>query len=365
MAEKEVIVENLTKKYGNTIAVNNMSFEVEKGEFFGIIGPSPSGKSTLLNLLMGLEEPTSGKIVIDGQDMSGVPPHKRNISLMFQTYALFPHMNVYDNVAFGLRMRGYAESDIRYKVMEVIELVGLESLEKRYIRQLSGGQQQRVALARSLVLKPRVLLLDEPLGNLDYKLQKKLELEIKLLHQKLGITFVYVTHDQDQAMSLSTRLMVINQGIIEQIGSPGEVYSDPKSVFVAKFVGEANMLSGDIVSIDKDFATVKTEVGIFQGSIRKEELSSKKITYALRPENIFMEHQAEGFTNRISAKYLETLYKGQEAEYAFQLADGTEFKVVKVGKQMVDLKANIGDLVTLGWDSNSAILLDKQSALSS
>jgi ABC-type Fe3+/spermidine/putrescine transport system ATPase subunit len=357
----EIVVENLTKKYGDKVALKDVSFQVEKGAFFVVIGPSPSGKSVLLRLLMGLEEPTSGSIYIDGRDMRGVPPYKRDVSLMFQNYALFPHMKVKDNIAFGLKMRGMPKNEIEKQVKEVVALMGLEGLENRYVRELSGGQQQRVAFARSLVVKPRILLLDEPMGNLDYKLQKKLEVELKLLHRRLGLTFVYVTHDQEQAMTLATRIMVMNQGMVEQVGSPEEVYLNPATVFVAKFFGEINMLPGEVKSIKQEYALVATSIGLLKGSPRGGALRGK-VAYAVRPERLRIGLEAKGMDNQLKCSYLGELYRGSEVEYYTRCEDGTELKVLKTGKEAVKLNAKVGDQVLVGWRSSDAIVLPEENA---
>src|SRR6201993_831527 len=215
------------------------------GEFFSMLGPSGCGKTTTLRLIAGFEQPTRGQILLDGNNMAYTPPHKRNVNMVFQNYALFPHLNVFDNVAFGLRRDKRPKAEIRTRVAEALELVQLTGLEKRKPGQMSGGQQQRVALARALVLKPAVLLLDEPLGALDAKLRKQLQVELKALQQQVGITFVYVTHDQEEALTMSDRIAVMSQGIVEQVGTPREVYDEPTTEFVADFLGISNMISAD------------------------------------------------------------------------------------------------------------------------
>ena len=247
MAGGSIELSGLTKKFGE-IAVDNIDLTVASGEFFSLLGPSGCGKTTTLRLIAGFEQPTSGKILLDGADVSDVPPHRRNVNTVFQSYALFPFLDVRDNVAFGLRHRGVGKADLKRRVDEALDLVKMTSFAKRRPGQLSGGQQQRVALARALVLNPAVLLLDEPLGALDAKLRRSLKVELKALQERIGITFLYVTHDQEEALTMSDRLAVMNAGRIVQIGTPRQVYEEPADTYVADFLGAANLMEIDVVT---------------------------------------------------------------------------------------------------------------------
>ncbi len=243
----EVSLVDLVKRFGDVAAVAGIDVDMPSGEFFSMLGPSGCGKTTTLRMIAGFEQPTEGKILLDGADMAYTPPHKRNVNTVFQNYALFPHLNVADNVAFGLRRQKVGKQELRQRVGEALELVQLSGFEKRKPGQMSGGQQQRVALARALVLKPAVLLLDEPLGALDAKLRKALQIELKALQQQVGITFVYVTHDQEEALTMSDRIAVMADGKVEQIGPPQEVYEAPETVFVADFLGVSNLMDAEAV----------------------------------------------------------------------------------------------------------------------
>ncbi|MBV9006775.1 MAG: spermidine/putrescine ABC transporter ATP-binding protein, partial [Solirubrobacterales bacterium] len=247
MASGEVILRGLTKRFDDQLAVDGIDATINGGEFFSLLGPSGCGKTTTLRMIAGFERPTAGEIVLDGVDVASVPPHERNVHTVFQNYALFPHLNVFDNVAFGLRRRKLAKDEVRRRVQEALALVELHGLANRTPRQLSGGQQQRVALARALVLRPAVLLLDEPLGALDAKIRKQLRVELKALQEEVGITFIFVTHDQEEALSMSDRVAVMNAGRVEQVGSPPEVYEDPATVFVADFLGVSNLMEAEAV----------------------------------------------------------------------------------------------------------------------
>src|SRR5437868_5560929 len=239
----EVQLIDLVKRFGEVAAVDGINLEMPGGEFFSMLGPSGCGKTTTLRMIAGFEQPTEGQILLDGSDMAYTPPHKRNVNTVFQSYALFPHLSVYDNVGFGLRRQRRPKAEIRQRVADALELVQLTSFEKRKPTQMSGGQQQRVALARALVLKPAVLLLDEPLGALDAKLRKQLQLEIKALQERVGITFIYVTHDQEEAITMSDRIAVMNAGHVEQEAPPEEIYEEPSTVFVADFLGISNLMA--------------------------------------------------------------------------------------------------------------------------
>src|SRR5262245_47645958 len=244
MAGGEVKLVDLVKKFDEVIAVDGINVEMPAGEFFSLLGPSGCGKTTTLRMIAGFEQPSSGQILLDGTDMSQTPPHKRNVNTVFQNYALFPHLNVFENVAFGLQFhKELSKDEVARRVGQSLELVQLAGYEKRRPTQLSGGQQQRVALARALILNPEVLLLDEPLGALDAKLRKKLQVDLKALQEEVGITFIYVTHDQEEALTMSDRIAVMSNGRIEQIGSPVEVYEEPATAYVADFLGVSNLMS--------------------------------------------------------------------------------------------------------------------------
>ena len=364
MEKAAVQVEGLTKKFGNTTAVNNITFQVNKGEFFVIVGPSGCGKTTTLRCISGLEKPDAGKIYINGVNVVDLPPHRRGLSMVFQNFAIFPHKTVGENIAFGLRMKGYKRDQIKSEVVEIARILGIEDILNRRPDELSVGQLQRVALARSLVIKPDILLFDEPLGNLHYRLQQKVMMELKELHRKLGLTFIYVTHSQEQAMTLATKIMVMNLGVIEQIGPPTEIYENPASVFVAKFIGEINMLRGDVVGVKGEYAKVKTDIGEFEGTLRGRELKGKHIAYAVRPEKMFIGEEAKECSNHVEAEFIGELHRGSDILYLVQLKDGSEFKVVKKGGEAPNLRIQPGERILIGWHSEDALLLDKPSVIS-
>src|SRR5215208_3477440 len=252
MAGGEVVLVDLVKRFADVTAVAGINLSMPSGEFFSLLGPSGCGKTTTLRLIAGFERPDEGQILLDGVDMVQTPPHKRNVNTVFQNYALFPHLSVAENVAFGLRYQDVSKQEAKQKVADALELVRLQGLERRRPSQLSGGQQQRVALARALILNPAVLLLDEPLGALDAKLRKALQIELKALQEQVGITFVYVTHDQEEALTMADRLAVMNEGRIEQVGTPREVYEEPASAYVADFLGVSNLLDAEAVGETPD-----------------------------------------------------------------------------------------------------------------
>lgn len=271
----------ISKDFDGELALNNINLYVRDGEFLTLLGPSGCGKTTLLRLIAGFSMPTSGTIVMDGKDLVSVPPYKRKINTVFQKYALFPHLNVFDNIAFGLNVKKLQKSIVKEKVTEMLALVNLSGYEKRYIEQLSGGQQQRVAIARALVNEPEVLLLDEPLGALDLKLRKEMQLELKRMQQKLGITFIYVTHDQEEALTMSDTIVVMNHGVIQQIGTPMDVYNEPKNRFVAKFIGESNIFPATMV---RDFL-VRIN-GIEYECVDKGFGENVPVDVVVRPEDV-------------------------------------------------------------------------------
>jgi len=361
MTKKKLVIKDLVKTFssGKVAALKGVSFDVNKGEFFAVIGPSGCGKTTLLRCVSGLEVPDSGSICIDGVDVGGIPPNRRDISLVFQDMALFPHMRVFDNIAFGLRMLKHPKDQVEKEVDEVMKLVALEGLGDRYPRQLSGGQQQRVALARSLVLKPSVLLFDEPLGNLDLRLQKEMLVELKLLHQKIGFTALYVTHDQEQAMMLADSIVVMNMGVIEQIGTPDEIYLNPSTVFVSRFVGRINMLRGEARLLDK-IAIAKTEVGDFEAPLKEGLLQGMTVAYTIRPERVLVGDNVRDCENRIKAKLISQIYKGSEMEYVAQLSNGVKFKALTQG---VSREVKLGEDVLLGWYTEDAVVIAKPSVV--
>src|SRR6185312_9355080 len=252
-------LKSVSKYFGEQQVLNNIDLEVRNGEFLTLLGPSGCGKTTLLRLLSGFEVPSNGTVMIDGKDVAGQPPHLRQVNTVFQSYALFPHMNVFENVAFGLRCKGVANDEVQQRVAEALKMVKLDTYGHRKPAQLSGGQQQRVAIARAVVNKPLVLLLDEPLSSLDYRLRKNMQIELKQLQNQLGITFIFVTHDQEEALSMSDRVVVMHEGGIEQVGTPRQVYEEPRSLMVAKFIGEVNIFNSTITAINEKSISMEIE----------------------------------------------------------------------------------------------------------
>jgi iron(III) transport system ATP-binding protein len=284
--EKEILtVENVDKSYNGKEVLKNINFSVYENDFFFILGPSGCGKTTLLRIIAGFVEPDRGRIILNKKDITKTPPNKRNIGLVFQNYALWPHMKVIDNIAYGLKIKKYSEDFIRKRVKEIIRITKLENVENFYPSQISGGQQQRVALARALVTNPQILLLDEPLSNLDAKLRDDLRREIKRIHKETGITMVYVTHDQKEAMTLGTTIAVMKEREIIQIGSPYEIYTNPENFFVASFIGDINKLKGKIVEKSRDIIKVETSEGFFFAKLKKE-IASENVLLCFRPESI-------------------------------------------------------------------------------
>jgi spermidine/putrescine transport system ATP-binding protein len=288
LAEVDVRLERVTKDFGETIAVDDISLDIAVGEFFSMLGPSGCGKTTTLRMIGGFEEPTRGTIYLRGRDVTDQPPHKRDVNTVFQSYALFPHLNVFENVAFGLRRRKVPHDEIDARVRNALKLVDLVGFDKRKPGQMSGGQQQRVALARALVNEPQVLLLDEPLGALDLKLRKQMQLELKRIQQEVGITFIYVTHDQEEAMTMSDRLAVMRSGRIEQVGAPEEVYENPQTQFVAAFLGASNLLEGELKEQRNGTSSVLLQGGdvVHMPSDRAPFQTGVRVLVGVRPEKI-------------------------------------------------------------------------------
>lgn len=353
---KNVKLENVSKMFGNVRGVENVNIDIKSGEFFTFLGPSGCGKTTTLRMIAGFYFPTQGKIFFDNHDVTTLQPNKRNIGMVFQNYALFPHMTVFENIAFGLEVRKLSKQIIKEKVEKAQKLVHLEKYGDRKINELSGGQQQRVALARALVIEPDILLLDEPLSNLDAKLREETRIEIKRLQVELGITTIYVTHDQTEAMTMSDRIMVMKDGIVQQIGTPKEIYNRPANHFVASFIGESNIIDGDVVEINGDKVKVKIDENIFvTGSMAnsandKKLVVGEKIKCSIRPEVI---HEGPGF-NELTGEIQLVEFTGVSINY-----------IVKVGsnilKVMIINKGNEilhrGDSITLHIPENGIYLI--------
>jgi spermidine/putrescine transport system ATP-binding protein len=329
MSSGEVELRGLTKRFDDAVAVNDIDALIHAGEFFSLLGPSGCGKTTTLRMIAGFERPTAGEILLDGVDVAQVPPHRRNVHTVFQNYALFPHLNVFDNVAFGLRRRRVAKSEITTRVNDAIELVELSGLGGRRPTQLSGGQQQRVALARALVLRPALLLLDEPLGALDAKIRKQLRIELKALQEEVGITFVFVTHDQEEALSMSDRVAVMSNGKIEQVGTPSEVYEDPGTVFVADFLGVSNLMDAEVVDGGpgpQDGCTVA--VGDFTLRAGCGDTSARgAVKIVARPERLqLLDHGAAHPGNCLPGMVERTVYVGASLQVMVRLATGDQLQ---------------------------------------
>jgi len=312
-----VRLEGVTKRFGHHPAVDNITLEIRDGEFFSLLGPSGCGKTTLLRMIAGFDTPDQGRVMISGKDMTSVPPYLRPVNTVFQNYALFPHMTVEQNIAFGLRMKKIPGDEIKKRVQWALELINLPGYEKRRTDQMSGGQRQRVALARALVNEPEVLLLDEPLSALDLKLRQELRVDLMNLQERLGITFIFVTHDQEEALVISDRIAVMNQGRVEQLGPTEEIYELPQTAFVAKFIGDSNLIPAKALEPRK----VKTQIGVFELDQEDALTTGQEVLLSIRPEKIRLFREKPNLPNVFLAKVDDIIYTGSENQYVL-LVDG-------------------------------------------
>jgi spermidine/putrescine ABC transporter ATP-binding subunit len=343
-----VRLEQLSKRFGSVVALDGVSLEIEAGEFLTLLGPSGSGKTTTMHIVAGFEAATSGEVHVDGRSVARVPPHRRDVGLVFQNYALFPHMTAADNIAFPLRMRKTAREETRRAVERALDLVRLEGLGARYPHQLSGGQQQRVALARVLVFNPRVVLMDEPLGALDKKLREEMQLEIKHIQQRLGLTVIYVTHDQEEALVMSDRIAVMRLGRLEQVGTPDDLYERPQSRFVAEFIGESNVLAGTVTDGAGRSTTLALAGGeAVRGPAAEPARTGDRAMLVVRPERmLFVDDAPEGW-NRLTGTVHEVIYVGETTKYV--VTAGGETLRVKQQNRLGVPRYKPGDRVGVGW----------------
>ena len=327
--DKDVVLDGVTKRYDATVAVDAIELEVHRGEFVSLLGPSGCGKTTTLRLIAGFEQPDGGRIRIGNEDVEGKPPYRRDVNTVFQSYALFPHLRVLDNVAYGLRHRGLAKPEREQRAREMLEVVRLEDVERRRPSELSGGQQQRVALARALVMNPKVLLLDEPLGALDLSVRKQLQIELKRIQSEVGVTFIYVTHDQDEALAMSDRVAVMNEGRIEQVGTPGEIYDYPASEFVASFIGDTNLIRRD----------------------------GKLI--AVRAERMQVARGRAGEGTWLDGEVIATMVVGAAVQLVVRTADGQNLLIrqQRAGGHAEAESLREGERIVVGWTDDAALVL--------
>ncbi|HYI45434.1 MAG TPA: ABC transporter ATP-binding protein [Actinomycetota bacterium] len=345
----DVRLDRLAKHFREMVAVDDISLTVAEGEFFSLLGPSGCGKTTTLRMIGGFEEPTSGSIFIGESDVTELPAYRRDVNTVFQSYALFPHLDVFNNVAYGLKRRKVGGAEIETRVNEMLDLVDLEGFGKRKISQLSGGQQQRVALARALVNRPAVLLLDEPLGALDLKLRKQMQLELKRIQSEVGITFIYVTHDQEEAMTMSDRIAVMNAGRFEQIGAPHDVYEVPDTRFVASFLGASNLLDGEVEGVDGDVARVRLAAGATVSLPAKRLPASRKVSIGVRPEKIRLAGNGNEPANSVIATVGMSTYTGVSTAYECKTSDGAKIVVYVQNMDALSAPVKAGSSVTLSW----------------
>lgn len=380
MKEKPIVLElkNIAKSFGETKVLADVTLAIREGEFVTFLGSSGCGKTTILRIIAGLEYPDGGQVLLEGKDMENIGPEKRNVNMVFQNYALFPHMNVFQNIAYGLKIRGAGKEEIKRRVTEMLSLVRLDGYEERKPAAMSGGQRQRVAIARALINNPRVLLLDEPLGALDLQLRREMQLELKHLQKELGITFIYITHDQEEAINMSDRIVVLHNGTIEQVGTPSEIYDNPRTSYVAKFVGSANVLTGTVEEISEDSegqyrAVIQHAAGrmncrleaavVADGTVLTERTSIKTgepLTLAIRSENILILREPETSYHEkvfLEGRIKEKSFAGGMLRIAVELTDGTE---VVISRHGINIEYAVGERVYLEWPAEAAVPVDME-----
>jgi spermidine/putrescine transport system ATP-binding protein len=367
VAEIDVRLDRITKRFGGVVAVDDLSLDISEGEFFSMLGPSGCGKTTTLRMIGGFDEPSNGSVYLGGRDVTDLPPYKRDVNTVFQSYALFPHLDVKENVAFGLRRRKVGDSEVETRVEEAMRLVDLEGFETRKPGQMSGGQQQRVALARALVNHPKVLLLDEPLGALDLKLRKQMQLYLKRIQQEVGITFIYVTHDQEEAMTMSNRLAVMRNGHIEQLGPPEEVYENPSTEFVAGFLGASNMIEGEVKLQSNGDASILLSGGTtVRVPAHRVPSEGGRVKVGVRPEKISIQREQDPTPdghNSVSGLLRMSTYIGVSHQYKVEGPAGSELTVYvqNLGAEPVP---NPGERVVLSWKPEHTFAVTPQEDLS-
>jgi len=362
MSRNIIEINQVKKTFGQESVLHGLSLNVERGEFLTLLGPSGCGKTTLLRLISGFLMPDAGKIMIAGNDMAGIPPNQRHINTVFQSYALFPHMTVFENIAFGLRCQKLAGTIIKERVLNILEKVHLQGFTERKPESLSGGQQQRVAIARALVNRPYVLLLDEPMSALDHRLRKNMQIELKALQHELGITFICVTHDQEEALAMSDRVAIILQGEIKQIGAPREVYEEPNSIEVAEFIGEANFLETKVLNDTTDELSVLIEGKVLTLKNHRN-ISSENIVTLVRPEDlkVWGENEVKNTEKMYRGKVLEVIYKGSTVDLIIELDSGKKLLASEFfDEDDEDLEYDIGETVWVEWYPGWEVILPRE-----
>ena len=351
-----VRLSGINKRFGEFVAVDDLDLDIYEGEFFSLLGPSGCGKTTTLRMIAGFEEPTSGTISVSGEPVQGVPPYRRPVNTVFQSYAIFPHLDVFDNVAFGLRRSKVEKDEVKRRVEEACSMVQLEGFEKRKPGMLSGGQQQRVALARALVNRPKVLLLDEPLGALDLKLRKELQLELRTLQEEVGITFIYVTHDQEEALTMSDRIAVMDGGKVQQIADPATLYELPTNRFVANFIGQTNVFSGNVETMTGDRATLRAEDGTTVEATVREDSDMEigdEAHAAVRPEKVRFGTEGDNVTG---VRIRQVVYLGVSTQYITEMSGGS--KLILYQQNAHDAAGyRVGEEVSVSWDANNCLVI--------
>ena len=355
MASETILsLEHIRKSFGGEAVLHDLNLSIRQGEFVTLLGPSGCGKTTTIRIIAGLERPDGGRVILSGADVTALPPDRRRVNTVFQNYALFPHMNVYKNIAYGLKILGVKKEEIRRRVMEILELVELPGFENRRPAELSGGQRQRVAIARALVLNPEILLLDEPLGALDLQLRRQMQRELKAIQSRLGITFIYITHDQEEALNMSDRIVVMREGRIEQAGSPAAIYERPATRFAASFIGESNILDGGLGEIQGDAAAFETPAGVCLCAAPTADPLPADQALSVRPDDICVTREPPaGFT--LSGVITDQQYTGSLLRTVVRLDDGTSVKANRHGRLRNQMET--GERVYISWNPAHAALI--------